>query len=411
VHETKESEKEKMLSIGIICLFVVCTVISGSDAACSSKDFPQFQCTSDGKCIDQEFTCNGINDCSDGSDESLSNCTNGCLFNGTLIKQGETGQDPEWWYTCTKSRWLISGCVINGQRYKLGDTFQLLTRQGIFWGKCEKLDQYHYMRQPYGCVDKDGKNIDNGQRFQMNQLFWGVCSLNKTTTKAPEVGSVTVNDVKWKITGCNDGSQKQINDGQEFIWIIDPFRLLGVQIKCQLPKKENEWPDIKPTACVVNVPSNSATPAAAATSSSAQPIFKVLRHKCYSPIDKLLYYCTITPKATTVPPQLVGKISTWDEDWLLNITDNTADELKTLKSKGFSECTESPKTPPVVPKIPLPPQGLPPPPSNPPSRQPTKREIKQNPWTMVDQAGSFRSIRSILSPRVSTKVLAKNIVV
>ena len=118
---------------------------------------------------------------------------NGCLFNTTLIKAGETGQDVEWWYTCTKSRWLISGCVVNGQRFRVGDTFQLLTRQGVFWGKCEKIDQYHYMRQPYGCVDAFGKNVDNGQQFQMNQLFWGTCSVNKTTTNAPEIGSVQVN--------------------------------------------------------------------------------------------------------------------------------------------------------------------------------------------------------------------------
>lgn len=34
-------------------------------------------------------------------------------------------------------------------------------------------------------------------------------------------------DVKWRIAGCNDGSQKPVKDGQEFSWIIDPLRLLG----------------------------------------------------------------------------------------------------------------------------------------------------------------------------------------
>jgi len=399
----------------LVSLVTIGFVIGQTQAACSSKNFPEFQCTGDGKCIDQELTCNGINDCADGSDESLSSCTNGCLFNTTLIKPGETGQDVEWWYTCTKSRWLISGCVVNGQKYRVGDVFQLLTRQGIFWGKCEKIDQYHYMRQPYGCVDAFGKNIDNGQTFQMNQLFWGVCSVNKTTTKAPEIGTVQVNDVKWRIAGCNDGSTKVVRDGQEFVWIIDPFRLLGVQIKCRVPKKENEWPDIKPTACVVNVPSNS-------TAQNAPPTFKVLRNKCYTAADKLVYYCTITPKTTTVPPDLVGKISTWDDDWLLNITDNTADEVGKLKTTGFTECTEVPKVQPVLPKIPLPPPLPPPPTGNQgaprgapqpqAARQQAKREVKtaNELWRKVNKRSS-RSIQSLLSPRISSKNLAKSITI
>lgn len=117
----------------------------------------------------------------------------GCAFNGTLVKVGETGQDMEWWYTCTKSRWLISGCVNNGLRYKENDSFQLITRQGVFWGKCEKLDRYHYMRQPYGCVDAYGRNVDAGKIFQLNQLFWAKCLLNRTNTSVPEIGQVAVN--------------------------------------------------------------------------------------------------------------------------------------------------------------------------------------------------------------------------
>jgi len=187
-------------------------------------------------------------------------------------------------------------------------------------------------------------------------------------------------------------------------------------------KKDNEWPDIKPTACVVNVPSPS-------NAQNSPPAFKVLRNKCYSPVDKLIYYCTITPKTSTIPPNLVGKISTWDDDWLLNITDNTADELGHLKTKGFSECNEVPKVQPVVPKIPMPPP-LPPPPISGQSggqrqspsqfspaagagtRQQTKREIRtiSDLWRKVDKRSS-RSVRSLFSPRVSSQNLAKSITV
>lgn len=129
-------------------------------------------------------------------------------------------------------------------------------------------------------------------------------------------------------------------------------------------------------------------------------------------------------------------------------------ELSILKAKGFSECTETPKTQPVVPKVPLPPPPAlppPPPPANakgraarplplPPPQAPPASPVKAKPravaapidspevqedfpipkhhakrsigemWRKVNHRSS-RSVRSLFSPRVSSRRLAKTIMI
>jgi len=385
----------------VVCLLVMnLAVVYCHAAATCDETLPQFQCTSDKKCIDQEFTCNGRADCTDSSDEKSANCTDGCAFNGTLVKVGETGQDMEWWYTCTKSRWLISGCVNNGLRYKENDSFQLITRQGVFWGKCEKLDRYHYMRQPYGCVDAFGRNIEAGKTFQLNQLFWAKCLLNKTNTSVPEIGHVNVNEVKWKIEGCSDGTEKIVKDNEEFIWIIDPARLLGVQIRCRVTKKEQEWPDVLPTACVVN--------ANETKRGKAKQNFKLVRDKCYMIDGDQVYFCTITSRVNTPAPEAVGTVSTWSNDWLLNITDNSPEEINQLKKNGFSECSETTKLQPVIPNAPgsatLSPTALL---SNP---RPKRELPMEDLWHRVSKRSSH-SISAKITSRVASQILEKTITI
>jgi len=385
-----------MIVVGLVIFsFAICRAAN----TCDDQALPQFQCKSDQKCIDLELTCNGRSDCADGSDEKFANCTDGCAFNGTLVKVGETGQDMEWWYTCTKSRWLISGCVNNGLRYKENESFQLITRQGVFWGKCEKLDRYHFMRQPYGCVDAFGRNVEAGKVFQLNQLFWAKCLLNRTNASVPEIGKVAVNEIKWKIEGCSDGTEKIIKDNEEFIWLIDPTRLLGVQIRCRVTKKEQEWPDVLPTACVVN--------ANETKRGKTKPTFKLVKDKCYLIDNEQIYFCTITSRVNTPPPEAVGTVSTWSNDWLLNITENNAEEINQLKKVGFSECSETSKIQPVIPTTAaatIPASALS-------SAARPKRELKMTTmWHRVEKRSS-RSLMGKVAKRISSDILEKTMTI
>lgn len=99
----------------------------------------------------------------------------------------------EWWYVCTNTKWVLSGCVIHGHRFRGGENYRMFTTEGIFWGTCQQLKNNFFMRQPQGCVDIRGKNVQPGETFMINDVFWGVCLLNQNTTTIPDVGAVALN--------------------------------------------------------------------------------------------------------------------------------------------------------------------------------------------------------------------------
>lgn len=299
---------------------------------CAGCPDGKFECKGDKSCIDFLKTCDGINNCADSSDEKL-NCPNGCDVNGTFSKPGSTLQTEEWWFNCSKSRWILSGCVVHNVGFKPNEIFRAVTKLGTYWGVCKQIKPGTMIRQPEGCVDyRDGKMVKNGEEFLLNSAFWAKCIVNKTK----ENQSISLNDVGWKISGCYNGTSTPVQDGVEFPWIFEPAAIWGVRVKCKVPNQPKVTPILTPSACLVGV------------NLTNRWEVRALRSKCFMVADDLVFYCEISLMETAP----LSKLAKWGGKtasslsaletpaFHLNITSNSPKELKQLSANGYKPCHE-----------------------------------------------------------------------
>lgn len=87
--------------------------------------------------------------------------------------------------------------MVHGHKFRAEEIYKVFTTEGIFWGKCQRLSNGFFMRQPLGCVDFTGKNINPGETFMINDIFWGTCQLTTNTTTVPDLGQVALNVKKY----------------------------------------------------------------------------------------------------------------------------------------------------------------------------------------------------------------------
>lgn len=115
----------------------------------------------------------------------------GCDNNGTIVAAGTIVEDNNWWYVCNKSRWRIVGCMINGKRFSVGDTF--FGHLGEFWGRCDLLGSSYIRRHLQGCVDYKGNPVKPGTAYLSDALFWSMCSGTRQLYYIPSEGTIAIN--------------------------------------------------------------------------------------------------------------------------------------------------------------------------------------------------------------------------
>jgi hypothetical protein len=312
---------EARFALFLLTLFYLCLLDQafGQKQKCKPNEF---RCRKTGACIDKLLTCDGNVDCEDGTDEKV-NCSDACHVNGSVVvDSGVTTQDEDWWYACSRSRWRAAGCVVNGRRYAVGQTFS--GYQNDFWGKCEKLGPNYLRRHLYGCVDYKGRLVEPGEQYLIDSLFWANCSSHNTTTEVVGLGNVTLNGVRRQIIGCNDGTDEPVPNGEEFLEIGDESSGLGVALQCRLSGSE-EWPQVVPVACIIGNETN-------------RNEFVGLSNGCFETFGSTVYYCSIQGKIDVSRLDNNRLNGTWRYNWQLSWNNTSPETIKKLEDDGFLRC-------------------------------------------------------------------------
>lgn len=126
------------------------------------------------------------------SSNSSESSGGGCSINNgsVIVPANTTVADDTWWYLCTGSSWLAQGCVINGQRYNVGETFFGYLNE--FYGRCEALEGKYIRATVLGCVDVNNRTVDPGHTYVADPLFWANCTSTKQQVTTPDLGNITL---------------------------------------------------------------------------------------------------------------------------------------------------------------------------------------------------------------------------
>jgi len=245
----------------------------------------------------------------------------GCsINNGTVMVPADTTvADDTWWYLCTGDSWLAKGCVVNGERYNVGESFFGYLNE--FYGRCDAVEGKYIRATVLGCIDVNNQTIEPGRTYVADPLFWANCTSTKQEVPTPDLGNITLDIIGRKIVGCNDGSDEIIPDDGTFVQVTNDGPLLaGVGLVCKI---QGSFPQVQPQVCVV------------ANNSQTDEAYVGLSDHCYGKLQKFVFYCTINGEED----QANGTaIYGWEIGW--NIS--TTEFLSYLKSNGFRDCINEP---------------------------------------------------------------------
>jgi len=245
----------------------------------------------------------------------------GCSINNgsVFVPANTTVADDTWWYLCTGESWLAKGCVVNGERYNVGDTFFGYLNE--FYGRCEALEGKYIRATVLGCIDVNNKTIEPGHSYVADPLFWANCTSTKQIVSTPDLGNITLDIIGRKIVGCNDGSEDIIPNEGTFVQVTNDGPLLaGVGLVCKI---QGSFPQVQPQVCVV------------ANNSQTDEAYVGLADHCYGKLHKFVFYCTINGEEDLKNGTAVYG---WEIGWNLS----TVDFISYLKTNGFRDCINEP---------------------------------------------------------------------